>query len=142
MNRNICGLIKRNADLSAKKEADLKNALNKLHKTGDSFSITEVCKEAGVSRQYLHKHPDLLELVCKYTDTQQKPSKRNNDSIETHITLLKSKLKEKDKEISRLKKEYACNENYKQKYEDALLKIKELEMQLEESYSMNLPTSL
>ena len=41
-----------------------------------------------------------------------------------------------------MKKEYVCNENYKQKYEDALLKIKELEMQLEESYSMNLPTSL
>ena len=58
------------------------------------------------------------------------------------LTLIVAQLKEKDKEISRLKKEYVCNENYKQKYEDALLKIKELEMQLEESYSMNLPTSL
>lgn len=56
--------------------------------------------------------------------------------------MLKATIREKDREIARAKKEYECNENYKKKYEDALLKIKELEMQLEEAYSMNLPTTL
>ena len=56
--------------------------------------------------------------------------------------MLKATIREKDREIERVKKEYECNENYKKKYDEALLKIKELEMQLEEAYSMNLPTTL
>ena len=41
-----------------------------------------------------------------------------------------------------MKKEYECNEKYKEKYEQALTKIKTLEKQLDEAYSMNLPTTL
>lgn len=142
MSKNISGLKKRNEDLTAQKEAALRKALDRLRRSGHKFSITELCKEAGVSRQFLHNHEDLLELVYKYTSTTSRSGKRNKDSVETHITLLKATIKEKDREIARVKKEYECNENYKQKYEDALLKIKELEMQLEEAYSMNLPTTL
>ena len=65
MSKNISGLIKRNADLSAEKELNVKKALEKLKKSKKAFSVSEVCREAGVSRQYLHKHPDLLELVYK-----------------------------------------------------------------------------
>ena len=130
MSKNISGLKKRNEDLTAQKEAALRKALDRLRRSGHKFSITELCKEAGVSRQFLHNHEDLLELVYKYTSTTSRSGKRNKDSVETHITLLKATIKEKDREIARVKKEYECNENYKQKYEDALLKIKELEMQL------------
>ncbi len=142
MSKNISGLKKRNEDLTAQKEAALRKALDRLRRSGHKFSITELCKEAGVSRQFLHNHEDLLELVYKYTSTTSRSGKRNKDSVETHITLLKATIKEKDREIARVKKEYECNENYKQKYEEALFKIKELEMQLEEAYSLNLPTTL
>lgn len=142
MSKNISGLKKRNEDLTAQKEAALRKALDKLRRSGHKFSITELCKEAGVSRQFLHNHEDLLDLVYKYTSTTSRSGKRNKDSVETHITLLKSTIREKDREIARLKKQSESNENFKQKYEDALLKIKELEIQLEEAYSLNLPTTL
>lgn len=142
MSKNISGLKKRNEDLTAQKEAALRKALDKLRRSGHKFSITELCKEAGVSRQFLHNHDDLLDLVYKYTSTTSRSGKRNKDSVETHITLLKSTIREKDREIARLKKQFESNENFKQKYEDALLKIKELETQLEEAYSLNLPTTL
>ncbi len=142
MSKNISGLKKRNEELSAQKEAALKKALDKLHRSGIKFSIAQLCKEAGVSRQFLHNHKDLLDLVYKYTFTTSRSGTRNKDSIETHISMLKATIREKDREIARVKKEYECNENYKKKYDEALLKIKELEMQLEEAYSMNLPTTL
>ena len=140
MSKNISGLKKRNEELSAQKEAALKKALDKLHRSGIKFSIAQLCKEAGVSRQFLHNHKDLLDLVYKYTSTTSRSGTRNKDSIETHISMLKATIREKDREIARVKKEYECN--YKKKYDEALLKIKELEMQLEEAYSMNLPTTL
>ena len=59
-----------------------------------------------------------------------------------YITILKADIREKDREIARIKKEYEVNENYKAKYEDALQKIKQLEQQLEEAYSLNLPTTI
>lgn len=142
MSKNISGLKKRNEELSKEKEAALRKALDKLRRSGHKFSIADLCREAGVSRQFIHNHEDLLELVHKYVCTTSRSGSRNKDSIETHISLLKATIREKDREIARVKKEYECNENYKKKYEDALQKIKELEMQLEESYSINLPTTL
>ena len=140
--KNTEGLKKHNEALSAEKEKAVKSAINKLRKKDYKFSLTDVCREAGVSRQYLHKHPDLLELVYKYTSTTTRGGKRNKDSTETYITILKADIREKDREIARIKKEYEVNENYKAKYEDALQKIKQLEQQLEEAYSLNLPTKL
>lgn len=142
MSKNISGLIKRNADLSAEKELNVKKAIEELKKSKKAFSVSEVCREAGVSRQYLHKHPDLLELVYKVSNTSSRSGKRNKDSMETHISILKATIREKDREIERLKRQHESNESYKEKYELAQAKIKELEMQLEEAYSLNLPTSL
>ena len=142
MAKNIKGLIERNEKLKAEKEASVKKALEKLRKSGKEFSIATVCREANVSRQYLHDHPDLLELVYKYTNTSSRPGKRNKDTIETHIALLRKTIRDKDREIENMKKEYECNEKYKEKYEEALTKIKTLEKQLDEAYSMNLPTTL
>lgn len=142
MSKNISGLIKRNVDLSTEKELSVRKTLEKLRKSKRSFSVSELCREAGVSRQYLHKHPDLLELVYKFSNTSSRSGKRNKDSLETHISILKATIREKDREIERLKKQYESNESYKEKYELAQAKIKELEIQLEEAYSLNLPTSL
>lgn len=100
MSKNISGLIKRNADLSAEKELNVKKAIEKLKKSKKAFSVSEVCREAGVSRQYLHKHPDLLELVYKVSNTSSRFGKRNKDSMETHISILKATIREK---IERLK---------------------------------------
>lgn len=142
MSKNISGLKKRNAELSAAKELAVKKALEKLRKSKKNFSLSDACREAGVSRSYLHKHPDLLELVYKFSNTSTRPGTRNKDSTETHIAILKATIRDKDRELARLKKQQEENENYKEKYEKAQIKIKELENQLQESYSMNLPTSL
>lgn len=85
---------------------------------------------------------NVLELVYKVSNTSSRSGKRNKDSMETHISILKSTIREKDREIERLKRQHESNESYKEKYELAQAKIKELEMQLEEAYSLNLPTSL
>lgn len=142
MSKNISGLEKRNAELSATKELAVKKALEKLRKSKKNFSLSDVCREANVSRTYLHKHPDLLELVYKFSNTVTRSGTRNKDSIETHIAILKATIRDKDRELARLKKQHEENENYKEKYEQAQIKIQELENQLQESYSMNLPTSL
>lgn len=81
-------------------------------------------------------------MVYTFSNTSSRSGKRNKDSLETHISILKATIREKDREIERLKKQYESNESYKEKYELAQAKIKELEMQLEEAYSLNLPTSL
>ena len=95
-------------------------------------------KKAGFPLLLFNK----LELVYKYTNTSSRPGKRSKDTIETHIALLRKTIREKDREIENMKKEYECNEKYKEKYEEALTKIKTLEKQLDEAYSMNLPTTL
>lgn len=139
--KKMAGVKKHNAELKAQKADDVKRAINKLKKEG-SFTLADLCKEAGVSRTYFSKNPDMRALADKYIKPTGYCKNRNKDSQETYIQLLKTENRNLTREIERLKKDNEKENKYKEKYEEAQEEIKKLKEQLEKSYSQNLPDFL
>ena len=63
--KKMAGVKKHNEAVKQKKADDVKKAINKLRKEGE-FTLADLCREAGVSRTYFSKHPDMKELADKY----------------------------------------------------------------------------
>ena len=60
----------------------MKKAINKLRKEGE-FTLADLCREAGVSRTYFSKHPDMKELADKYITPTGYCKNRSKDSADT-----------------------------------------------------------
>lgn len=139
--RQMAGVKKTNEAMKKKKAEDVKRAINKLRKEGE-FTLADLCREAGVSRTYFSKHPDMRELADKYIIPTGYCRNRNKDSADAYIQILKKENKDLKRAIEKIKKDILSENKYKEKYEEALEEIKKLKAQLEEAYRLNLPDHL
>lgn len=139
--KKMAGVKKHNEQVKAQKANAVKKAINKLKKEG-SFTLADLCEEAGVSRTYFSKNPDMRKLADKYITPTGYCKNRNKDSQETYIQLLKTENKNLNRELEKLKKDNETDNKYKEKYEEAQEEIKKLKEQLEVAYTTNLPDHL
>ncbi len=109
-------------------------ALRSIKRSKKIITKKEFCQKAGVSLQYLYKYPELNAEVSKYCNTTGHKKKQSVDSKDTIITTLRAENKSLKTKLA----EYQKDEKYKAKYDEALIRIKELEKQLKEAYSSNL----
>ena len=140
--RNTKGLERSNKEKAEASRRALLETIDRLKDSGIKFSLTDVCRESGVSRTYIHNHPDLYELVSKYAYTLTKTPKRGKSANETLITALQHSNRKKDSQIKKLKKELSAQESYKVKYEEAMLEIERLNKELKSMYQEMLPDML
>ena len=135
--KKMIGIKKHNQEVKLQKAKAVKDAINKLKKKG-TFTLKELCDEAGVSKTYFQKHPDMKALAEVYMSPTCGCKTRNKDTQETYIQLLKRENKKLSIELEELQKE----EKNKEKYEDAQEEIRKLKEQLEKAYEDNLPDFL
>lgn len=136
--KRISGLRKHNQDIKEKKANDVKKAINKLKKQGE-FTLADLCREAGVSRQYFSKNPDMRELADRYITPTGFTKNRNVDSNDAYIKILKAENRELKKAIEKIKKDIVSDNKYKEKYEQAMKEIDKLKEELKQAYRNNLP---
>lgn len=112
-------------------------AIDKIHKSGVKFTMQAVCDEAGVSRMYFSKHPELKELIDKYRDDDLK-LKRSYDSKDVIIASQAETIKKQARTI----KAFELNENYKEKYLREVERNKQLEQQIKDLLENNINLDL
>lgn len=139
--KQIAGLKKHNQEVKEKKANDVKKAINKLKKEGP-FTLADLCREAGVSRPYFSKNPDMRALADKYIVPTGFTKNRNEDSNDAYIKILRSENRELKKALEKIKKDIAEENTYKEKYQKAMEEISNLKKELEQAYSNNLPDTL
>ena len=139
--KKMAGVKKHNEAVKQKKADDVKKAINKLRKEGE-FTLADLCREAGVSRTYFSKHPDMKELADKYITPTGYCKNRSKDSTDTYIQILKRENRDLKKALDKIKNDIVSENKYKEKYEEALEEIKKLKSQLEEAYNLSLPDHL
>lgn len=133
-NKNIDGLVEYNQSVKKQTEENVIKAINKVRKSGKEFTLAEVCKEAGVSRSYFYKNPEMLKLIDKYRNPTGNKKIQTKDAKDVIISSQKSEIKDLKNKLNAI----SVNDNYKIKYEEALEKIAQLEKELEEALKMNL----
>ena len=136
--RNTSCIDTHNKVLAEQKAKDVHNAINKLRKEGQ-FTLADLCREAGVSRSYFTKHPEMRALADKYIKSTGRTVVRSQDSKDTLIQTLKRENAKLTKLNEKFVKEAKSNDNYKEKYEKAQEEIKALKKELEEAYANCLP---
>lgn len=112
----------------------VEDTIAKIKRRKTPVTKTEFCKLANISIQYLYKYPDLNEEVNKYCVSTGKKYKQSGDSKDSIINSLRSENRSLKQQLAELNND----ERYKIKYEQAQERIKELELQLKNSYSSNL----
>ena len=134
MNKNgntkaIVNHSKEKSDVCVKKTLE---AIDKILASGKRFTLQAVADEAGVTRQFIYDHEEILSIIDSHRKNSSK--KKHNDSKDVIINNQKH-------EIERLKKQLKAieiNENYKQKYENLLVDYKELKEQFFKMQTSNL----
>ena len=133
-NKNIEGLVEYNQSVKKQTEQNVIKAINKVRKSGKEFTLAAVCEEAGVSRSYFYKNPEMLKLIDKYRNPTGNKKIQTKDAKDVIISSQKSEIKDLKNKLNAI----SVNDNYKIKYEEALEKIAQLEKELEEALKMNL----
>lgn len=124
---NPNGLKEYNNAVKEQTEQAVLSAIETVRKSGKKFTLQAVCEEAGVSRTYFTKHPELMAVIKKYRDPSIN-QKRTKDSKDVIIETQKATIARQNKII----KAYEVNENYKEKYEKLLEKCDSLEAQIKD----------
>lgn len=90
----------------------MKKALRQLRKPGATINVAVVAAKAGVSRNTIYKHRDLLATIDQY---RQHPVISDPDTPagreSTIVSALRRKLAERDSNIRELKKQLADQQN-------------------------------
>lgn len=133
-NKNIEGLVEYNQSVKKQTEENVIKAVNKVRKSGKEFTLAAVCEEAGVSRSYFYKNPEMLKLIDKYRNPTGNKKIQTKDAKDVIISSQKAEIKDLKNKLNTI----SVNDNYKIKYEEALEKIAQLEKELEEALKMNL----
>ena len=133
-NKNIDGLVEYNQSVKKQTEENVIKAINKVRKSGKEFTLAAVCEEAGVSRSYFYKNPEMLKLIDKYRNPTGNKKIQTKDAKDVIISSQKAEIKDLSNKLNAI----SVNDNYKIKYEEALEKIAQLEKELEEALKMNL----
>ena len=103
---------KQNSDLCKKRTLE---AIDAIIASGEPFTLQAVANKAGVTRQFIYDHEDILSIINSYR--KKSNNKKHNDAKDVIINNQKH-------EIERLKKQLKAveiNENYKDKYEKLLV---------------------
>lgn len=100
-------------------------AIDTVRKSGNKFTLEAVCKEAGISRAYFSKHPELMDVVNKYRTVSHK-KKQSKDAKDVIIASQKAIITKQERTI----KAFEINENYKEKYEQELIRNEQLQKQI------------
>ena len=120
---------KQNSDLCKKRTLE---AIDAIIASGEPFTLQAVANKAGVTRQFIYDHEDILSIINSYR--KKSSNKKHNDAKDVIINNQKH-------EIERLKKQLKAveiNENYKDKYEKLLVDYKELKEQFFKLQTSNL----
>ena len=120
---------KQNSDLCKKRTLE---AIDAIIASGEPFTLQAVANKAGVTRQFIYDHEDILSIINSYR--KKSNNKKHNDAKDVIINNQKH-------EIERLKKQLKAveiNENYKDKYEKLLVEYKELKEQFFKLQTSNL----
>ena len=120
---------KQNSDLCKKRTLE---AIDAIIASGEPFTLQAVANKAGVTRQFIYDHEDILSIINSYR--KKSNNKKHNDAKDVIINNQKH-------EIERLKKQLKAidiNENYKDKYEKLLVDYKELKEQFFKLQTSNL----
>lgn len=126
---NTKGLNEYNQAKKEETEKIVIDAIDRVRKSGKKFTLQAVCEEAGVSRSYFGKHPELMEIVNKYRETTFS-RKKTQDTKDVIIASQRAKIAQLERTI----KAFNLNENYREKYEKEVEKNKELEAQIKAIY--------
>lgn len=133
-NKNIEGLVEYNQSVKKQTEQNVIKAINMVRKSDKEFTLAAVCEEAGVSRSYFYKNPEMLKLIDKYRKPTGNKKIQTKDAKDVIISSQKAEIKDLKNKLNAI----SVNDNYKIKYEEALEKIAQLEKELEEALKMNL----
>ena len=120
---------KQNSDLCKKRTLE---SIDAIIASGEPFTLQAVANKAGVTRQFIYDHEDILSIINSYR--KKSSNKKHNDAKDVIINNQKH-------EIERLKKQLKAveiNENYKDKYEKLLVDYKELKEQFFKLQTSNL----
>lgn len=131
---NIKGLQESNSQKQKDAEQRVLDAINTVRKSNKPFTLAAVCEEAEISRSYFTKHPEMMEIVNRYRKPTGRKRIQTQDSKDTLILSLKAE----NKKLRNQLKAIDINDNYKQKYDDALIKIATLEKQLKQALESNI----
>lgn len=124
---NSKGLKEYNQVKKEQTEKAVLEAIDKLAKSGEKFTMQKVCDTAGVSRSYFGKHPELMEIINKYRDTTF-GKKKTQDSKDVIIASQRATINQLNKRL----KGVEINENYKEKYLKEVEKCQKLEQQIKD----------
>ena len=132
--RNTSKMTEYNKERSHKKEQAVIDAINKLKKGNSTISLSDICKEAGCSRQFIYNNEKLLKLVNQYRDVDTKKKVQSRDSKDVLILTLKAENTQLRKQIKTLQEET----NFKEKYDELKEENEALKKQLEQAYLQKL----
>lgn len=137
MSKNIEGLIESGKKRTKEAEEKVYKALNVMRRDGDKITVAGVARVAGVTANFIYKHPELLEAVQKYASSTKRKTVQTQDSKDVVISCLKEENKKLKQRITMLEK----NEDYKKKYNEAEKEIarlkKELTINLSSRFDIN-----
>lgn len=84
---NTSGLEQATKDRVAEKEKQAKEAIRRLNREKKPINFASVAQEAGVSRNYLYKHPELRAQIERLKSTPQarRPLQVNLESSQENV---------------------------------------------------------
>ncbi len=117
-------MIQMKKEESVKKKEAVKKAVAKLKRAGNSISIAAICREARVSKNFIHSHEELYNLINQNRQEGNKPKSMSSKKKETIMEMLRSKnsilLAENcklRKELEKAHTEQQEDDSLQQKYE-------------------------
>ena len=127
-------MIEAKREKSAKQKEAVINAVERLKRGGNTITLEAVKREARVSRSFIYKNKDMFDLVNENRTFETKkynPKKSSYSNRRNTIDMLKDQVNSSNIIIAQLREEIAelKKESYKEKYEDAMVQISQLELE-------------
>lgn len=130
---NTDKIINMKKEESIRKEKFVLDIINRMALEHKEITFTTVYKEAGVSKPYVYKNDNIRNAISHYME-HPVHSVKTKDSQDVIISMQKEKIKELERQIIKMQKEFEADSIYKQKYEKVLEENKALKKQLERAY--------
>lgn len=85
-------MIQMKKEESAKKKEAVKKAVAKLKRAGNTITIAAICREAKVSKNFIHSHKDLYDLINENRQEEdKKPKSMSSKKKQSIMDMLRSK---------------------------------------------------
>lgn len=101
------------SDRKDSKRGDIERAIKKMRKTNAPINVSAVARKAGVSRNTVYQHHDLVAVIDQYRqhDTPDDAPAQAATTESSIIAGLRRKLAARDSEVAHLKRQLAEHES-------------------------------